>query len=473
MAIQTNYTQTAAVPTRTNIPTTTNEATSSSNTGTINTTTSSANSQQGICTVYTPSAPNTNTVSETTTTTVAIVTTSPVADIDSGSVKTKTTGKIPEFATLEEGKAYAEKMVLEKYLEFLNDPNYAAYFDNPDTSNYMPNMAFEDLEIKCKFVVDGKTYVARVFKASSMHRTLYPNGHVTQGRSSSTSGSWGTEKPNILFDEVKDGGLFDYSKYADEIAEYKKTGTVVIDGVDNYGKKYCDEFAVQNIVNALVQENYFTEYPASFKFISHEDEGSITLKDGTVLYPEREYVIDNGQGNNGNGLSVVGSSTTPLKPRFTGVYYDDKGNKYDINGDPIVEKKYKFPDLINTTKNLLARRKTAASLGYTKTACDGVYSQTLANGKTVYYVWNPVDGAFERKNDIASINKDGTYVDRNGKSHSSYNDQWIQASIGGYTPTVEEGLFYKNGVYYDYNESTGKFERVDISLYEVVDEPEV
>ena len=129
-------------------------------------------------------------------------------------------------------------------------------------------------------------------------------------------------------------------------------------------------------------------------------------------------------------------------------------------------KTYKFPDLIDMVQDKKDMEAAAKKQNLTESNCNGVYQKRI-NGKTVFYVWNSNDKEFELAADIQSINSDGTYTDRYGNKYNKpYNEQ-VAAHAGGYTPTVVEGVYEKDGKYYSYNNGLGEFVEIDKSNFEV------
>ncbi len=173
-------------------------------------------------------------------------------------------------------------------------------------------------------------------------------------------------------------------------------------------------------------------------------------------------VIKDSDGNVLTDLDNVGTKDNNYIGKILGRNY---AGKFEITDDP---KNYKFPDLIDMVQDKKDMEAAAKEQNLSVSDCSGVY-QKRVNGKTVYYVWNSNDKEFELAGDIQSINSDGTYTDRYGNKYNRpYNEQ-VAAHAGGYTPTVIEGVYEKDGKYYNFNNGTGEFVEINKSNF-VVDE---
>lgn len=169
------------------------------------------------------------------------------------------------------------------------------------------------------------------------------------------------------------------------------------------------------------------------------------------------------------GIEATGRFVGNLVGRATG-NITETGCFSEVNKPE--EMQYKFPDLIDMKQDEKDMKDAAYKQGLTESPCSGVYSKQVRSGngyKTVYYIWNSNDKEFERCNDIKSINADGSYVNNRGKTINKPANEQIAARVGGYTPTVEEGTYFKDGKYYNYDEDSNEFFEVDKSLYEVHD----
>lgn len=170
------------------------------------------------------------------------------------------------------------------------------------------------------------------------------------------------------------------------------------------------------------------------------------------------------------GIEAEGKFAGGLVGRSTGSLIE-VGCSSEVNKPEKIQ--YKYPDLIDMKQDEKDMKDAAYKQGLTESPCSGVYSKKVRSGngyKTVYYIWNSNDKEFERCNDIKSINADGSYVNNRGKTINKPANEQIAARIGGYTPTVEEGTYFKGGKYYNYDEDSNEFFEVDKSLYEVHDE---
>ena len=185
-------------------------------------------------------------------------------------------------------------------------------------------------------------------------------------------------------------------------------------------------------------------------------------------------IIASGFGNEkGYGLPREDQGLT-IKSGYVDEHFDTSGLTITTpNRGETEEIQYKYPDLIDMEQDEKDMKDAAYKQGLTESPCSGVYSKKVRSGngyKTVYYIWNSNDKEFERCNDIKSINADGSYVNNRGKTINKPANEQIAARIGGYTPTVEEGTYFKGGKYYNYDEDSNEFFEVDKSLYEVHDE---
>ena len=182
---------------------------------------------------------------------------------------------------------------------------------------------------------------------------------------------------------------------------------------------------------------------------------NLILGDNTV----NNLKIQDPKGNVVSPLPDTGNADTNYKGRLFGYY---TGVIQELPDD----KTYKFPDLIDMVQDRKDMEAAAKKQNLSPSDCNGVYQKRI-NGKTVYYVWNSNDKEFELAGDIQSINSDGTYTDRYGNKYNRpYNEQ-VAAHAGGYTPTVVEGVYEKDGKYYNFNNGTGEFVEIDKSNFEV------
>ena len=239
------------------------------------------------------------------------------------------------------------------------------------------------------------------------------------------------------------GGLFGCA-YVGTNGQVKITGNLNVEMYDRNGELLSD----------------LTDYP------------KYNLASGPAHNPG---IIASGFGNNrGYGLPYVDRQGFTIKSDYVDEHFDTSGLTITTpNRGETEEIQYKYPDLIDMKQDEKDMKDAAYKQGMTESPCSGVYSKQVRSGngyKTVYYIWNSNDKEFERCNDIKSINADGSYVNNRGKTINKPANEQIAARVGGYTPTVEEGTYFKDGKYYNYDEDSNEFFEVDKSLYEVHDE---
>ena len=280
-------------------------------------------------------------------------------------------------------------------------------------------------------------------------------------RTNETNDAWNTEGA---------GGLF--GQFANGVANAsQKGGELNIENVNvnvKINSPHCD-----NSIGGLIGN--YEGYAVNKVYISNSSINCKLNILGNEVSKFSEYGNDNGPYRTDSTYgSVVGCMSHEG-------YVDNSvamfGSRFIINNlninNPIEGIQYKYPDLIDMEQDEKDMKDAAYKQGLTESPCSGVYSKKVRSGngyKTVYYIWNSNDKEFERCNDIKSINADGSYVNNRGKTINKPANEQIAARIGGYTPTVEEGTYFKGGKYYNYDEDSNEFFEVDKSLYEVHDE---
>ena len=281
------------------------------------------------------------------------------------------------------------------------------------------------------------------------------------GANSSTSANVFSETPGVLVDKI----------YGEEVRIENcniSNATIKIDTDDwDYsagilaGVTHCNTLTVSNC--------HVTSSEIISESLSNAD-SRLNFAGGLLGGVQSENLIMSDcsfDGNIATNRTHESYDNNHLIGRFNGKNISLTGRGTD-NTKPEIE--YKFPDLIDMNQDKKDMSTAAEEQGLTESPCEGVYIKQVRSGsgyKNVAYVWNSNDKQFERSNDIKSINEDGSYVNAKGQSIDKPANEQIAARVGGYTPTVEEGTYYKDGKYYNFDETANEFIEIDKSLYEV------